>query len=81
MELKSTEGKIVFKLDHYLKQQEIPRLRLSKKSGLDYRTVLRYCKSDVQNIKVSILESLCKTLDCKITDILDFEKDDNEKRT
>lgn len=69
-------GKIVFKLDALLKERNYPKLRLSKNSGLDYRTVLRYCKNDVQNIKVFVLERLCQTLECKVEDLIEFKKDD-----
>ena len=68
-------GKIVFKLDELLKARNYPKLRLSKDSGLDYRTILRYCKNDVQNIKVFILERLCQTLGCKVEDIIEFKID------
>ena len=68
-------GKIVFKLDELLKAKNYPKLRLSKDSGLDYRTILRYCKNDVQNVKVFILERLCQTLDCKVEDIIEFKID------
>ena len=71
-------GKIVFKLEEYLKERGIPKLRLSKNSGLDYRTVLRYCKNDVQNIKVFVLERICQTLDCSAEDIVVFEKSGGE---
>ena len=71
----SSSGKIVFKLDQLLKERNYPKLRLSKDSGLDYRTVLRYCKNDVQNIKVFILERLCQTLDCNVEDIIEYKKD------
>jgi putative transcriptional regulator len=69
-------GKIIFKLDALLKERNYPKLRLSKNSGLDYRTVLRYCKNDVQNIKVFVLERLCQTLECKVEDLIEFQKDD-----
>lgn len=68
-------GKIVFKLDELLKERNYPKLRLSKDSGLDYRTVLRYCKNDVQNIKVFILEKMCQTLNCDVSDIIEFKRD------
>lgn len=71
----NNQGKIIFKLDELLKERSYPKLRLSKDSGLDYRTVLRYCKNDVQNIKVFILERLCQTLDCEISDIIEFKKE------
>ena len=67
-------GKIIFKLDALLKERNYPKLRLSKNSGLDYRTVLRYCKNDVQNIKVFVLERLCQTLDCKVEDLLVYHR-------
>lgn len=70
------KGKIVFKLDELLLERNIAKLRLSKDSGLDYRTVLRYCKNDVQNIKVPILERLCQTLDCSVEDIVKFVKEE-----
>ena len=68
-------GKIIFKLDELLKARSYPKLRLAKDAGLDYRTVLRYCKNDVQNIKVFILEQFCKTLDCNVEDIIEFKKE------
>ena len=67
-------GKIVFKLDELLKARNYPKLRLAKKAGVDYRTVLRYCKNDMQNIKVFILERFCETLDCNVEDIIEFKK-------
>ena len=70
----SNSGKIVFKLDKLLKERNYPKLRLAKNAGLDYRTVLRYCKNDVQNIKVYILERLCETLDCDVEDIIEYKK-------
>ena len=73
----SNSGKIVFKLDKLLKERNYPKLRLAKNAGLDYRTVLRYCKNDVQNIKVFILERLCGTLDCNVEDIMTHYPDDN----
>ena len=68
-------GKIIFKLDQLLKARNYPKLRLAKDAGLDYRTVLRYCKNDVQNIKVFILERFCDTLNCKVEDIIEFQQE------
>ena len=69
-------GKIVYKLDELLKSRKYPKLRLAKNAKLDYRTVLRYCKGDVKNIKIFILEQLCETLDCNVEDIIEFKKVD-----
>jgi len=71
-------GRIVFKLDELLKKRNYPKLRLAKNAGLDYRTVLRYCKNDVQNVKVFILERFCQTLECNVEDIIEFKKDSRQ---
>lgn len=71
----AVSGKIVFKLGDYLKSRNYPKLRLSKDTGVDYRTILRYCNNKVPNIKVVILEQICRVLDCRVEDILEFEKD------
>lgn len=67
-------SKIIFKLDELLISRSYPKLRLAKDAGIDYRTVLRYCKNDIQNIKVYILQRFCETLDCKVEDIIEFRR-------
>ncbi len=66
--------RIEIKLDEILKQRNYPKWRFARVSGIDYRTVLRYCKSDLKNIKLDTLLAICKTLDCKVEDIFEYKK-------
>ncbi len=66
--------RIEVKLDQLLKQKNYPKWRLARISGIDYRTILRYCKCDIKNIKLENLLLLCQTLDCKVEDILEYKK-------
>ena len=67
--------RIEIKLDDLLKERNYPKWRFARESGIDYRTILRYCKKVPQNIKLDILLTMCKTLDCKVEDILEYKKD------
>ena len=49
--------------------------RFARVSGIDYRTILRYCKSELKNIKLDILLTIYKTLDCSVSDIFEYKKD------
>lgn len=67
--------RIEIKLDKILKEKNYPKWRFARVSGIDYRTVLRYCKGDLKNIKLDILLSICQTLDCRVEDIFEYKKD------
>ena len=65
-------GKIIIKLDKYLKDNNISRSSLARNSGLRYDTILSYCKSSVTRFDTDTLIKLCSTLNCKIEDIIEF---------
>ena len=66
--------RIEIKLNDLLKKKNYPKWRLARISGVDYRTILKYCKGEIKNIKLENLLNLCKTLDCKVEDILEYKK-------
>lgn len=68
-------GKIDVKLKQLLIEKNYPKWRLARVSGVDYRTILKYCKGEIQNIKLDNLLKICETLDCKVEDILEYKKD------
>ena len=69
-------GKVKLVIGEYLKEHNIPKLQLSKQSGFDYKTVLKYCNEQPDNIRKGFLEQACRILDCDISDILVFEKEE-----
>ena len=72
-------GKVDVVLDSYLKSHKISRSSLTRKTELQYRQILRYCRNDVQKLDLAILAKLCTVLDCEIDDILKLTKGDGLK--
>ena len=68
-------GKVNIVLDDYIKQHNVSRSKLTRMTGLQYSQILKYCRNDIQKMDLNILAKLCTVLDCKIIDILKFEKD------
>lgn len=50
--------------DHNLSQKELCRLINARPS-----TICDWCNNNIENVKLSILENICKVLNCKISDI------------
>ncbi len=68
-------GKIVIKLDNYLKEHHVSRTSLSRKGDLRYDTILSYCRNDVTRFDADTLAKMCIALNCNIQDILEFVPD------
>lgn len=45
---------------------------LAQETGISYPTLHKISKNETDSIKFIILESICKTLDCKIEELLEF---------
>ena len=65
-------GKIVIKLDKYLKENNISRSSLSKNGRLRYDTILSYCRNEVTRLDTDTLVRLCSALNCKLNDIVEY---------
>lgn len=50
--------------EHNLSQKELCRLINARPS-----TICDWCNNNIENVKLSILENICKVLNCKISDI------------
>lgn len=69
------KGKIIIKLDEYLKKNKISRSSLVRNGGLRYDTILSYCRKNVTRLDTDTLAKLCLVLDCNISDIIEFSKE------
>lgn len=65
-------------IQQQLQAKEMTRYELARKIGVTYPTIDKIYKGDSTSIKLEILESLCKVLDCTPNDILIFKKDDEQ---
>lgn len=62
-------------LDTALKNHDISRYELSKRTGIRYQIIDNYYKNKVIRYDSFILNKICTALDCKIEDIIKFEKE------
>lgn len=56
-----------------LEERGISRYELAKNVGVTYPTIDNIYKGNSSSIKLEILESICKELDCSLDEILIFD--------
>lgn len=61
-------------LDTALKNKNITRYELAKRTGIQYQIIDKYYKNVVKRYDSYILERICNALDCNIADIIEFKK-------
>ncbi len=62
-------------LDTVLDKCGISRYELAKRTGIRYHIIDNYYKNKVVRYDSYILNKICTALDCKIEDIIKFEKE------
>ena len=62
-------------LDVYLQKHGITRYQLAKSTQIKYQTIDNYYKNKVVRYDSYILSSVCKALNCQISDILVYIQD------
>lgn len=67
-------GKIIIKLDKYLKSHNISRTSLARSGELRYDTILSYCREEVTRLDTDTLAKICHALDCEISDIIEYKE-------
>ncbi|MFC2187556.1 helix-turn-helix domain-containing protein [Peijinzhouia sedimentorum] len=65
---------IIINLDVAMAKKKMSLTELSEKVGISMTNLSLIKKGKVKGIRFNTLESICKTLECKPGDILDFEE-------
>ena len=60
-----------------LKEKEISQYKLIKEYGIDNAQLQRLRKNEI--VKTMILNTLCKILDCRIEDIMEYVPDEEDE--
>ena len=63
-------------LEKTLKNLNISRYELSKRTGIQYQIIDNYYKNKVVRYDSYVLERICVALNCNITDIIEYKNDD-----
>ena len=62
-------------LESALKKYNISRYELAKRTGIRYHIIDNYYKNKVVRYDSFVLDKICTALDCKIENIIEFEKE------
>lgn len=63
-------------IDEYLKKCGITRYELAKRTEIKFQTIDRYYKNRVVRYDTYILDKICSALECNVSDIIEYTKDD-----
>lgn len=68
-------GFIKFKLDQIMKEREITVYELSSKANVGFQTIKKLKEGeDLTRINLDVLAKLCYVLECEISDLLEYKK-------
>lgn len=63
-------------IDKYLDERGITRYELAKRTEVKFQTIDRYYKNRVVRYDSYILDRICAALECNLSDIIEYVKDD-----
>ena len=65
-------GSIKIKLDELIQKKGISKNKLSKRAEMERTQINNYCKNTITRLDTDVLARICNTLDCEISDLLEF---------
>lgn len=71
---------IIVNLDVMMAKRKMSLNQLSEKVGLTLSNLSILKTGKAKAIRFSTLEAICKVLDCQPADILEYSKEDNDKK-
>jgi putative transcriptional regulator len=65
-------GHIRIHLDELIQEKGISKNKLSQRAEMQRTQVNRFCNNDISRLDTAVLARLCTTLDCSISELLEF---------
>ena len=69
-------GKIILRLDRMMVERKISLNELAERVGISNVNLSKIKNNKVTAIRFSTLAAICEVLDCKVGDILEYQKDE-----
>ncbi len=67
-------GRIKLHLSELMKEKGIKRNTLAKAVNTRFEVIDKWCKNKVEKLDMDILARICFVLDCKVSDIIEYEE-------
>ena len=68
-------GHITLHLRERMEELHLNRNQLAKAIGTRFEVIDKWCQGDVSRIDADILARLCYVLDCRVEDLITYEKE------
>jgi len=66
-------GRIVITLDEYRKSRNISKNKIVLGANVQRTQLQKYCLNKVARVDLGVLARICDYLDCKLSDIMQYE--------
>ena len=67
-------GHIKIKLKELMEERGLRRGALSRMTGVRFEVIDKWAKGKVERMDLDVLARICFVLDCKVSDILEYEE-------
>jgi len=65
-------GKVLIKVDELIKSRGISKNKVCHRAEMQRTQLNNFCKNEITRLDTDVLARLCRVLDCKIEDILEY---------
>jgi len=70
--LQDRNGRIIIKLTQLLEDRKMSKNMLSHRAEMQRDQINHYCNNKITRLDVDVLARICTTLECSISDLLEY---------
>lgn len=69
-------GHLHIRLGALLEEKKLSKNKFSQRAEMQRTQLNKYINNDVALLSVDVLERICSVLDCEVSDLLEFKRED-----